>query len=165
MTLRDRLAALSAVIAEEAERNGAFRRRLEEAFGPRQSERPTLRDDKVRDHRPGDSRATADASRKGGRRTPAVLDPIALARQSEEALRRELSVLNLDQLKDVVAQYGMDPGKLVMKWKDSGRIIDRIVELSMARSTKGDAFRADKVPVPNPAPDEDVDQPPREGHQ
>ncbi len=38
----------------------------------------------------------------------------------------------------------MDPGKLVMKWKDNVRVIDRIVELSLTRSTKGDAFRADK---------------------
>jgi hypothetical protein len=31
-----------------------------------------------------------------------------------------------------------------MKWKDNVRVIDRIVELSLTRSTKGDAFRADK---------------------
>lgn len=34
----------------------------------------------------------------------------------------------------------MDPGKLVMKWKTPQRIIDRIVEFSMARSVKGDVF-------------------------
>jgi hypothetical protein len=62
-------------------------------------------------------------------------------------LRSELSSLDIEQLKDVVAQYGMDPGKLVMKWKDAARIIDRIVELSLTRSTKGDAFRADKPPA------------------
>jgi hypothetical protein len=44
----------------------------------------------------------------------------------------------------------MDPGKLVMKWKDASRIIDRIIELSLARSTKGDAFREDKPSVTQP---------------
>ena len=85
---------------------------------------------------------------KGGRRAPALVDPLALARQGEEVLRTELSALGIEQLKDVVAQHGMDPGKLVMKWKDSARIIDRIVELSLARPSKGDAFRADKPPTP-----------------
>lgn len=163
MTLRDRLVALSAVIADEAERNSAFRRRLEEVLSSHRSEPPALRDDKARGSKSRDSRAFTDSSRKGGRRTPAVLDPTALARRSEETLRRELSALDIEQLRDVVAQYGMDPGKLVMKWKDSSRIIDRIVELSMARSTKGDAFRADKAPASDSPPHEGVVQPPREG--
>jgi len=37
----------------------------------------------------------------------------------------------------------MDPGKLVMKWKDRDRVIDRIVEIAGRRATKGDAFRKD----------------------
>ena len=43
----------------------------------------------------------------------------------------------LEELKEVVADYGMDPGKLVMKWKNVDRIVDRIVELSLARAQKG----------------------------
>jgi hypothetical protein len=142
MSLRERLTTLAAIIANEAERNSGFRRRLEEALKPGQSGLPLLREPRRHDEQASE----ADSSRKGGRRTPAVLDPLDLARQSEEVLRRDLSALDIEQLKDVVAQYGMDPGKLVMKWKDATRIIDRIVELSMARSTKGDAFRADKPP-------------------
>jgi hypothetical protein len=34
----------------------------------------------------------------------------------------------------------MDPGKLVMKWKTPERIINRIVEFSLARAVKGDVF-------------------------
>lgn len=148
MTLRERLATLAVIIADEAERNGGFRRRLEEALSPRQPILPIVREDKVREPKSRYERSSAvEGSRKGGRRTPAVLDPVALARQSEEVLRRDLLALDIEQLKDVVAQHGMDPGKLVMKWKDPARIIDRIVELSMARSTKGDAFRADKTPT------------------
>lgn len=148
MTLRERLAALAVIVADEADRNSGFRRRLEEALSPRQPDIPIAREERVRDQKPRDGRTYgADDARKGGRRTPAILDPVALARQSEEILRRDLSALDIEQLKDVVAQHGMDPGKLVMKWKDTARIIDRIVELSIARSTKGDAFRADKIPT------------------
>jgi hypothetical protein len=68
------------------------------------------------------------------------LHPIDAARQGEETLRQRLAVLSLEQLKDVVADYGMDPGKLVMKWKTPERIINRIVEFSLARAVKGGVF-------------------------
>jgi hypothetical protein len=138
MNLRERLAVLAGVIADEAEKNSGFRRRLETAMAPQQRELPIARADKD----------ASDVSRKGGRRATALVDPLALARQGEDVLRTELAALDIERLKDVVAQHGMDPGKLVMKWKDSARIIDRIVELSLARSTKGDAFRAEKPPTP-----------------
>lgn len=147
MSLRARLAQLCEIIADEAERNSTFRRRLEEALSSQQVDIPVVREDRVREPKPRNGRPISDFARKGGRRTPAVLDPLGLARQGEDVLRKELSLLYLEQLKDVVAEYGMDPGKLVMKWKDTKRIIDRIVELSLARSTKGDAFRADKPPT------------------
>jgi hypothetical protein len=148
MILREKLSELVAIIADEAERNSGFRRRLEEALVSWGPDLPVVHRDKAGIRKPRDELAQrADGPRKGGRRTPAVLDPVALARQSEAILRRDLAALNVEQLKDVVAENGMDPGKLVMKWKDSARIIDRIVDLSMARSTKGDAFRADKIPT------------------
>ena len=59
----------------------------------------------------------------------------------EEVLRKSLEPLSVEQLKDIVADHGMDPGKLVMKWKDAGRIIDRIVEIAIGRAQKGNAFR------------------------
>ncbi|WP_162527293.1 hypothetical protein [Sphingomonas solaris] len=51
--------------------------------------------------------------------------------------------LGHEQLLDIVAEFGMDPGKLVMKWKDRDRVADRIVETAIARATKGDAFRSE----------------------
>jgi hypothetical protein len=65
-----------------------------------------------------------------------------VARQGEEALRQGLAALSLEQLKDVVADYGMDPGKLVMKWKTPLRIIDRIVEFSSPLAADDDAHSA-----------------------
>jgi hypothetical protein len=145
MSVRERLTRLWEVIADEADRNSAFRRRLEEALSPKQMDLPSVQEDRVRETTPRDKPPT-ESARRGGRRAPAVLDPLQLARQGENMLRSELSLLTLEQLKDIVAEYGMDPGKLVMKWKDSTRVIGRIVDLSLARSTKGDAFRADKLP-------------------
>jgi hypothetical protein len=51
-----------------------------------------------------------------------------------------LGELTLEQLKDIVADYGMDPGKLVLKWKTPDRIIGRIIEVSIGRAKKGQGF-------------------------
>jgi hypothetical protein len=148
MDLRQRLTAIALVIADEAERNAAFRSRLEEALGPIQVASILKPDETASDRKPiATPPPVAAPPKKKGRRTPALIDPVELARQGEAILRQSLASLNIDQLKDVVAEHGMDPGKLVMKWKDQGRIVERIVELSLARSTKGDAFRADPPPV------------------
>lgn len=134
MTLKRTLGALVNVILDEAARNPEFRDRIEAALG---MAKPAPTAPKVSAAKPQDEK------RKGGRRAPAVLDPIDLARNGEVELRDKLAALDLEKLLDVVAQYGMDPGKLVMKWKDRERVIDRIVEVAQGRATKGDAFRAE----------------------
>jgi hypothetical protein len=129
MTIKQKLSALVSAIVEETGKNESFRANVEHALGINASR--------------GVPRVGETTRQRRGRRTPAVLDPVELARQGEGALREKISMLTLDQLRDIVAQYGMDPGKLVMKWKDVNRVMDRIVELALARSTKGDAFRND----------------------
>lgn len=129
MNLKTRLAKLAAAIADQAARDPAFASKIEEIMAGSASN-------------PGKS-ARSPAVRKGGRRAPARIDPVAVAQSGEETLREALRPLDLGQLLDVVAEYGMDPGKLVMKWKDSDRVIDRIVEVSLSRATKGDAFRSE----------------------
>ena len=110
MNLRKTLSALVTVIADEAAKNESFRTDLERALGSGPD--PVGGTQTV---------SSAGKPRKGGRRTPAVLDPVELAKQGEGELRTQLTALNLEQLRDIVAQYGMDPGKLVMKWKDTQR--------------------------------------------
>lgn len=129
MKLRRMLAELARAVADEAERNPEFERRLAAALG--QADEPNQRE----------ARAQAEGRPKN-RRTPAALDPVEIAPAGEDVLRARLGELSVEQLKDVVADYGMDPGKLVTKWKTADRIIDRIVEISLARSQKGDAFRS-----------------------
>lgn len=53
-----------------------------------------------------------------------------------------LSPLTEKELKDIVADYGMDPSKLAMKWRDKERLIQLILDTSFRRASKGDAFRS-----------------------
>lgn len=134
MTLKRTLTALFNTILDEVARNPEFRERIEAALA---ANKPPQR-------RPAKAEKRGqDEKRKGGRRAPAVLDPVEIGKQGEDELRLGLNALDLEQLLDIVAEYGMDPGKLVMKWKDRERVIDRIVEVALARATKGDAFRKD----------------------
>jgi hypothetical protein len=136
MNLKKILTNVVKIVVEEAEQNASFRSRLEEALGST-AYAPT--------HHvpPRRGRQDEGEGHRRGRRSAAVLDPVELIAQGQGRLRARLADLDHEQLLDVVAQYGMDPGKLVMKWKDRDRVIDRIIEVSLARATKGDAFRRD----------------------
>ena len=150
MSLRNTLNRLLRVVFEEAERNPDFEAALNDALGCIPSKRkPT----KVEDLGQSDD---SEAKRGKNRRAPAVLDPVQGVRDSELVLRSELEKLSLEQLRDIVAEYGMDPGRLVMKWNTPERVIDRIVEMSVARAHKGSAFRkpADESTLPIGGTDE-----------
>lgn len=86
-------------------------------------------------------RSSARAARSG-RRSPGPLDPFAVyADTGESGLRQALATLDLEQLRDLVAEHGMDHDRLAMKWKSPDRVIGRIVERVEAVSSKGFAFR------------------------
>lgn len=122
MTLKQTLRALGAVVLEEAERNPDFARRLEQALG---------------------QQASSPSPKKSRSRATALVDPVALLdERGEQELRTRLQGLSLEQLLDVVAEFGMDPARLVMKWKSAERVVDHIIESATRRSSKGDAFRA-----------------------
>ena len=123
-TLRDTIK----VILDEVDNNPEFAKRLEIALGVGNMRRTTK------------WKNPKENTNRGNRRTPAVFDPVSIARESSDVLRARLSELDIEQLKDIVAEYGMDTAKLVMKWKSTERIIDRIVEVSVNRSKKGEAF-------------------------
>lgn len=125
MTIKKRLKIFMAVITEEADRNPEFAKKLAVALGLDKTE----------------GEAKQPAKRRGRRRTPAAFDPVALYSEGEGLLRVKLGELNLEQLRDIVAECGMDPGKLVMKWKTEQRVIDHIVEVAGTRAKKGEAFR------------------------
>ena len=141
MTLRATLVALAQAIADEAEMNPAFQARLARAFGDAAAAPPATTSPRKRAAR-AEPAGDAVAARKGGRRAPAVLDPIDLARRGEAPLREQLSRLDLEALKDIVADHAMDPSRKVMRWARADRIIDHIVEMALERAVKGEAFRS-----------------------
>ena len=79
--------------------------------------------------------------RRPHRRKPGLFDPMIVYGESRDALRTRLSELNNDELKDIIAEHGMDRSKLAMKWKKKDRLIDLIVVTAESRAHKGDAFR------------------------
>jgi hypothetical protein len=82
------------------------------------------------------------ARRRTGRRAPAVVDPFELYNSGGAALLRErLGQLDIEKVKDIVAQYGMDPNRLAMKWQTTDRLIDHVITTVEARAQKGQAFR------------------------
>jgi hypothetical protein len=125
MQVKKTLQGVLNVVLAEAKQNPEFAHRLEEALGAKQNRREPR-----------------GAKRPAHRRASPVLDPIEVSREGELTLRSRLRELTVEQLKDIVADHGMDPGKLAMKWKDPDRLIDRIVEYSLARAKKGDVFLA-----------------------
>lgn len=135
MSLKNTLHRLIRAVIEEAERNPDFEAALIDALDSAPSKRKSARAESPR-------QVDANEAKRGkNRRAPAVLDPVQVARDSESGLRSALEKLSLDQLRDIVAEYGMDPGRLVMKWNTPERVIERIVEMSVARAHKGNAFR------------------------
>lgn len=131
MTLKKALKEAVKVILEEADINPIFAEKLELAL------------DIGRQQGPAGERGRGirtPAAQRRHRRTPAAFDPVALAREGDDALRSRLAELSIEQLKDIVADYGMDAGRLVMKWKSADRIIGKIVEISSARARKGESF-------------------------
>jgi hypothetical protein len=110
-------------VTAEAGRNPAFAASLERAIE-------------------GVQRQDGSQPKRPHRRAAGVIDPFAVfADGGEEGVRRSLSQLSVEQLKDIVAEHGMDRSKLAMKWKTSDRFVDLILETVATRSRKGDAFR------------------------
>lgn len=85
----------------------------------------------------------APASKPKNRRGKPAVDPYTEIRQSEALLRQKLTLLSIDQLKDVVSGFALDSSRLALKWKDHARLIDFIVMTVRSRMEKGDGFRID----------------------
>lgn len=142
-SLDKQLKKLFDLIREEAHRNPAFADRLAAIIGGM----PDLGAVADRPSQPRGRRSSATAApgletKRGNRRARALVDPITKIQEGDAALRKVLESLDLEQLRDVVADYRMDPSKLVMKWKDRERVIEHIISTAVSRGRKGDAFRS-----------------------
>jgi hypothetical protein len=66
---------------------------------------------------------------------------MAVNREHPEELPRRLGELSVEELKDIIAEHGMDRARLARKWKAKDRLIELIVNAVKSRAQKGDAFR------------------------
>ena len=99
--------------------------------------------------KPGQVGQSQEGRLRGGRRPPGPFDPHSVYREGEEALRGRLRTCDIEQLKNIIAEHGMDHDRLAMKWKTTERLVDRIVETVVARAHKGDVFRSPGPPRPS----------------
>jgi hypothetical protein len=133
------------VIAEEALQNAEFRARLNDVLANDvgQPMKVAKRKDLVAAAARASEGAAATANPKRRRRAPGPWDPYDVyAEVGEAGLRDRLSQLELEQLRDIVAEHGMNTDGLAMRWKKADRVVGRIVERVVDRAAKGDAFRS-----------------------
>jgi len=124
-----RLIRLTAAVAKEAAVRPSFAKALETAMSQSTVEATSMSGPNASD-------------RASGRRTAPVLDPFIIHREGgPEVLRARLGELSVEQLKDIIAEHGMDRDKLAMKWKTPDRLLERIITTVSARAQKGDVFR------------------------
>lgn len=123
-SLKNNLTKLLNIIVDEAGNNPEFAAKLEAVFNPE------------------GTAPVKESKQSRTKRNPAVLDPLEIASgQGMDALERKLLNLDIDQLKDIIAQYGMNQDKLAMKWRKKEKCLERIMEKTRDRTIKGDAFR------------------------
>lgn len=134
---KNKLNLLLAAVIEEAEKNEEFATTIDDILKNGDARIVEVKKTYSRRKRLFDPART----RSSNRRDPAVLDPMDALTKGEGKLRKELEALDEKQLKDIIADFGMDPSKLAMKWKDTGRLINHIVDAAKRRASKGDAFR------------------------
>lgn len=127
------LARLKKAVMEEAKRNPEFEAAL---LGALTGLNPSPKTKTVSDK----SASPVEKPRRKSRRSPALFDPVQSIKNGEAFLREQLSGLNLEQLRDMIAEYGMDAGRRVIRWTKSERVVNYIVEISILRVTKGRTF-------------------------
>ena len=132
MSAVDNLSRAFETILDEARRRPEFAERIAQALNVGNVQGS-----------PGSApRVGSEAVGRGrNRRARPVLDPLQLYSDGEDRLREGLADLSIEQLKDIVAEHGMDTRKLAMKWKKRDRLEELIVTTVRARLTNGSAFR------------------------
>ena len=127
MKTEDRLKGVFALLLDTVKRDSNLASEIERVLG----------------NSPGSSRrlSTTRTRPSRNRRQPAAFDPFVVYEEGEEPLRARLAELDVEALKDIVAEHGMDSANLVLKWKTRERIMNHIVSTVQSRSKKGDAFR------------------------
>ena len=128
MSTHDHLSQVFEVILEEVRTRPGFSERLAQALNADQAQEPSKPEPRPRAR---------------NRRSQPVLDPMQLYAAGENCLRAGLANLSIEQLKDIIAEYGMDTRRLAMRWKQRARLEELIMTTVGERHAKGSAFRKD----------------------
>ena len=100
--LKKRLQALLNAILAEANTNENFAKKLSDAL-------------EIGDYPADKPKTESNAKRGANRRDPAILDPVQMVMDGDSSLPQRLNSLTEKELKDIIADYGMDSSKLAMK--------------------------------------------------
>lgn len=129
-----RLERLFAEILSEARTRPQFEARLAKVFASMDALSSVVA------QRPQDVEEVPSSPRRH-RRAAAVIDVLSIFENGEDQLRAQLGKLTLNQLRDIVAEHGMDSNKLALKWRSRTRVEDLIVTTVRERMAKGSVFR------------------------
>ena len=88
-----------------------------------------------------DKKAKPTATKKSNRRDPAVLNPIKLITEDEKTLEKRLNELSDKELKDIIAEFALDPAHVASRWRKKEKFVALIMDMSRQWATKGNAFR------------------------
>lgn len=131
------IAGLTRVIIDEAERSSRFAGALADvvsALAPSSDALPSTI--------AAPPRKRASAPRKKVVRQPAVLDPFVVYREAGPAgLTARLSELDIEQLRDIIAEEELDTRKETSRKRSPAVITTWIVERVEASENKGSVFR------------------------
>ena len=153
MSTAKQLEELFNVILAEIRDNKVFAQKVERIFNNQQANNQETNneqsDNKVSNNQASNNQVsnneitTAVVRKKRNRRSPAILNPMDFIEKGEEELKNQLLSLEAEQLKDIIAEYGMDPGRKTSKWRKIDRFVNHIMEMTISRSRLGDAFRSE----------------------
>ena len=98
----------------------------------------------------GENQGEKEGKQGGGESTdkedppfdPEKFSPVKVYQdQKEEGLRAILEKRSMKELRTIIRQNAMDPGKITKNWKKEGKLVEHILEMSRLRATQGDTFR------------------------
>ena len=112
------------VITDEAAQNEKFAAKLAAAFGAVEAKAKTK-----------------PAAAKTTRRDPAVLNPVKLITEDAAALEARLLSLEEKELKDIIAEFALDPARQASRLRKKEKLVAFIMERARQWATKGDVFK------------------------
>ena len=71
----------------------------------------------------------------------ALVNPFDMLEKGQDEFENCLSKFSINQLKDIIFEYDLDPTKKTSKWKKEEKFMHHIIEMTTKRENKGNAFR------------------------